>query len=169
MVSGCCFLNLVSAKNVAHFPPVVSVVSIFYLGLLTWLVSRFLWTSLPLLPHSNCQTLYGTISGLLVLISQIPFDIIPAALTHQSDPGSLLYLCMHLLLQVAPQELRRHKQPNAIDERRHSFTTIAVIPSASNPPVKNVHKRTKKTPSCCEFSLIFKKSSHPWCAQSCPM
>lgn len=81
-------------------------------------------------------------------------------LIHQSNPGPHLYLCMHLLLQVAPQELRRHKQPNAIDKRRHSFTTIAVIPSAGNPPEKNVHKRTKKKkPSCCDFPLFLRKAA----------
>lgn len=80
---------------------------------------------------------------------------------HQSNPGPHLYLCMHLLLQVAPRELRRHKQPNAIDKRRHSFTTIAVIPSAGNPPVKKMctkeQKKTKKTttPSCCDFFFHF--------------
>lgn len=85
-------------------------------------------------------------------------------LLHQSNPGPHLYLCMYLLLQVAQRELRRHKQPKAIDKRRHSFTTIAVMPSASNPPVKNVHKKNKKQkklPSCCRLSFIFKKSSQP--------
>lgn len=50
-------------------------------------------------------------------------------LTHQSIPGPHLYLCMHLLLQVAPLELRRHRQPNAIDKETtlfydHSCDTI---------------------------------------------
>lgn len=80
-------------------------------------------------------------------------------LIHQSNPGPHLYLCMHLLLQVAPRELRRHKQPNAIDKRWHSFTTIAVIPSAGNPPEKIVHKRTKKTLPVVIFLSFLRKAA----------
>lgn len=80
-------------------------------------------------------------------------------LIHQSNPGRNLYLCMYLLLQVAPRELRRHRQPNAIDKRLHSFTTIAVIPSTGNPPVKNVHKRTKKFLPVVIFLSFLRKSA----------